>query len=189
VLEREAALRFPIYDANGILLLAQGALINDRLRRLLEVRGISLELQASLKLLQGGQIGLEIPVNKSFITLGRRSDCDLQLASPIVSGHHCRITKSGSAVLLRDLRSANGTFLNGGRLTEVAELKNNDRIRVGHFIFGMQILAALAADSSEGETKLKAWILEDALSTRKPISQNCGTELDFDLHSIAVPEQ
>ena len=105
MLKHGAALRFPIYDANGILLLAQGALINDRLRKILEVRGISLEIQASLKVLQGGQIGLEIPVDKPFINFGRRPDCDLQLASRVVSGHHCRIIKAEFAVLLRDLGS------------------------------------------------------------------------------------
>jgi pSer/pThr/pTyr-binding forkhead associated (FHA) protein len=189
MLEQGAALRFPIYDANGILLLAQGALINDRLRQILEVRGITLEIQASLKLLEGGkslkggQIGLEIPIDKSFIDLGRRPDCDLQLASRVVSGHHCRIIKAGFAVLLRDVGSANGTFLNGMRLTEVTELKNNDQIRVGHFTFKVQILAALAADSNEGKTALKAWLLEETPS-RSPLSQESRTEPEVDLDSM-----
>jgi pSer/pThr/pTyr-binding forkhead associated (FHA) protein len=188
MLEHGAALRFPIYAANGTLLLAQGTLINERLRRLLEVRGISLVLQASLKVLEGGTIGLEIPVKKSFFNLGRRAECDLQLASPVVSGLHCRIIKTEFAVLLRDLKSANGTFLNGRRVEEVAELKNDDQIRVGHFTFRVQIVAALAADSSEGETELKAWLLEDALPARKPISPNTRTELEIDLDRSALPK-
>ena len=187
MLEHGAALRYPIYDAKGTLLLAQGAVINERLRRLLEVRGITLVLQASLKLLEGEPVGLEIPVNKSFINFGRRSECDLQLASPVVSGLHCRIIKTEFAVLLRDLKSANGTFLNGKLLADVTELKNDDQIRVGHFTFRMQILAALAADSTEGETELKAWMLEDALPTRKPLKPISHTELEIDLQRSALP--
>ena len=94
MLKAGAPLRFPIRDAHGVLLLAQGSLVNDRLREILEVRGISLEIQASLKLLQGGEIGLEIPINKPVFNLGRRPECDLQLASHVVSGQHCRIVKS-----------------------------------------------------------------------------------------------
>jgi predicted component of type VI protein secretion system len=187
MLEQGAALRYPVYDAKGTLLLAQGTLINDRLRRLLEVRGISLVLQASLKLVEGESIGLEIPVNKSFINLGRRPECDLQLASPIVSGLHCRIIKTEFAVLVRDLKSANGTYLNGRRLEEVAELKNDDQIRIGNFTFRMQILAALAADSSEGETELTAWLLKDGLTTRTPISPHGSTQLEIDLDRLALP--
>jgi FHA domain len=187
MLEHGAALRYPIYDAKGTMLLAQGAMINERLRRLLEVRGISLVLQASLKLLEGGPSDLEIPVNKPFFNFGRRAECDLQLASPVVSGMHCRIVKTQFAVLLRDLKSANGTYLNGRRLEEVAELKNDDQIRVGNFTFRIQILAALAADSTEGESELKAWLLEDALPTRKPLKPISHTELEIDLNRSTLP--
>jgi hypothetical protein len=186
MLEQGTPLQYPICDANGILLLAQGALINDRLRRILETRGISLEIRASLKVLEGGQVGLEIPVDKPFITFGRRPDCDLQLASRVVSGHHCKIIKAGFAVLLRDLGSANGTFVNGQRLTEVAELRNSDHIRVGQFTFEMQILAALAADSNDGKAALKAWLLEEASPSRNPVSQFGRTETDVDLNSAGL---
>ena len=176
-----AALRFPIRDARGVLLLAQGSLVTDRLRELLEVRGISLEIQACLKVVQGGEIGLEIPVNKPLFTLGRRPECDLQLASHVVSGNHCRITKTKFELLLSDLDSVNGTFLNGERLTKVTELNDSDQIRVGHFIFMTQIFAAVAADSSASETALKTWVLEETSPTRKPTSHYCQTEADFEL--------
>jgi pSer/pThr/pTyr-binding forkhead associated (FHA) protein len=185
MLEVGARLRFPIRDAHGVLLLAQGCLVNERLRGILEVRGISLEIQASLTLVQGGQIGLEIPVNKPVFKLGRRPECELQLASHVVSGQHCRIVKSKFAVLLSDLDSVNGTFLNGRRLSEVTELNDNDQIRVGPFTFKTQIFAALAADSSAGETALKAFVLEETSPTRKPTSQYCRTEPDIDLDALS----
>ena len=183
MLEHGAALRFPIYDANGILLLAQGVLINDRLRRLLEVRGISLAASdVSEAGGEGGQVGLEIPVNKPFINFGRRSDCDLQLYSQVVSGHHCKIIKAEFAVLQGISRSRERHVPERPQAwIDVTELKNGDLIRVGHFVFEVQIHAALAADSSEGETVLNAWILQDSQSTRKPASQYCRTEPDLDL--------
>jgi hypothetical protein len=176
-----AALRFPIRDARGVLLLAQGTPVTDRLRELLEVRGISLEIQVSLKVVQGGESGLEIPVDKMVFTLGRHPECDLQLASHVVSGHHCRITKTRFEVLLSDLASINGTSLNGERLTKITALNHGDQFRVGHFIFNMQIYAAMAADSSAGELALKTWVLEETSPARKPTSPYCRTEPDIDL--------
>ena len=55
MLTQGAALRFPVYDAQGVLLLTQGSMVNDRLRKLLEVRGISLEIQTSLKKVMQGE--------------------------------------------------------------------------------------------------------------------------------------
>jgi hypothetical protein len=185
MLKEGAALRFPIRDARGVLLLAQGSLVNDRLRKVLEVRGISLEIQVSLKVLQGEQIGLEIQVNKPLFLLGRRPECDLQLASHVVSGHHCRIIKTKFEAILSDLNSSNGTFLNGRRLARETELNDNDQIRVGHFIFSTQIFAAMAADSNAGEMALKAWVLEETSATRKPTSQYSRTEADIDLDSLS----
>jgi hypothetical protein len=182
-----APLRFSIRDAHGILLLAQGCLVNERLLGILEVRGIQLEIQASLKLLQGGEVGLEIPINKPVFNLGRRPECDLQLASHVVSGQHCRIVKARFEVILSDLDSSNGTFLNGRRLAKATELNDDDQIRVGHFVFKTQIFAALAADSSVGETALKAWVLEETSPARKPASHNCRTEPDIDLDSFVSP--
>jgi pSer/pThr/pTyr-binding forkhead associated (FHA) protein len=86
------------------------------------------------------------------------------------------------------MKSANGTFLNGCRLEEVAELRNKDHIRIGHFAFEVQILAALAADTHESHTALKAWLLEESASTRKPISQWGRTEVDIDLDRNVSPK-
>ncbi len=177
-------LRYPIRDAQGVLLLGQGARVNDRLREILAVRGISLDIQVSLNVLQGGRIDLEIPVNKSLFRLGRRPDCDLQLASNDVSGHHCWIVQQKFDILIRDLDSSNGTFLNGKRLTRESELTDGDQIRVGHFIFKTQIFAAMAADSAQSENALKVFVLEETSPTRKPASHYCRTEPDIDLDSL-----
>lgn len=182
-----AILRFPIRDAHGLLLLAQGARVNERLRGILEVRGISLEIQATLKVLHGEQIGMEIPVNKPLFKIGRRPECELQLTSHVVSGLHCKIVITKFDVKLTDLDSVNGTILNGCRVTEPTELTDNDQIRIGPFVFQTQIFAALAADSSAGERALSAWVLEATSSDRKPASHFSRTEPDIDLDSFLSP--
>jgi hypothetical protein len=185
MLKNGAQLRFPIKDSRGILLIAQGSAVTERLRQILAIRGISLEIQASLHLLEGGQQGLEIPVNKQLFRIGRRPDCDLQLASHVVSGHHCLIQKRSAGVILKDLQSSNGTFLNGERLDEAdVELNDQDTIRVGHFLFEIRIFAALAAATGAGEQALNAWILEETSSRRKPATPYCPTAPDIDLSFV-----
>jgi ABC transport system ATP-binding/permease protein len=57
------------------------------------------------------------------ITIGRASDNSLILNDPVVSGHHARLTPLGSdRFRVEDLRSTNGTFVNGAQITsEVIE--------------------------------------------------------------------
>ncbi len=49
--------------------------------------------------------------------VGRSLDCTLKIASTQVSRRHCRIVDRDDGVFIEDLGSANGTFLNGSRLT------------------------------------------------------------------------
>lgn len=48
--------------------------------------------------------------------VGSAEDCQLLVAKPSVSSHHCRLSRYGDAFVLEDLGSTNGTFVNGHRL-------------------------------------------------------------------------
>lgn len=66
-----------------------------------------------------------------FLVIGRDETCGITVMDDFVSGRHARIEKKEDGYLLRDLRSRNGTYLNGTRICE-AYLANGDRIRCGH---------------------------------------------------------
>jgi pSer/pThr/pTyr-binding forkhead associated (FHA) protein len=70
------------------------------------------------------------------VTLGRGSDCTLQLPVAGASRRHASVTAREGRVLLRDLGSTNGTYLNGERVVGEAVLGSGDRIRIG----GLEIL-------------------------------------------------
>ena len=67
--------------------------------------------------------------------LGRKSDCTICVPSPRASRAHCRIVKSGGKFYLEDLGAANGTILNGNKITERSPLKNHDKISIGGIDF------------------------------------------------------
>lgn len=69
------------------------------------------------------------------ILIGRAVENDIVIASKRVSRQHARLRREGRAVLLEDLGSANGTFLNDERLAGPVALRDGDRIGVGDVFF------------------------------------------------------
>lgn len=64
-------------------------------------------------------------------TVGRAVENDLVITSKRVSREHARVQRQGRRVVLTDLGSTNGTFLNGERLLTAVELRDGDRVCIG----------------------------------------------------------
>jgi FHA domain-containing protein len=69
--------------------------------------------------------------------LGRSDQADIQLEDQFSSSRHARLLPQGDAVVVEDLGSTNGTYLNGQPLSGPQPLHDGDRIRIGdsEFIF------------------------------------------------------
>jgi hypothetical protein len=63
-------------------------------------------------------------------TLGR-GDVEIRLEDPFASSHHTRISRQGRTLVIEDLGSTNGTYLNEEPLTGPRPLHSGDRIRIG----------------------------------------------------------
>jgi pSer/pThr/pTyr-binding forkhead associated (FHA) protein len=63
--------------------------------------------------------------------LGRDEACDIALEDPLMSGRHARIVALESGVVLEDLGSTNGVYLNGMRVNKRDRLHAGDRIVIG----------------------------------------------------------
>ncbi len=74
-----------------------------------------------------------------FTTIGRDPNCDIYLDNPFVSTRHARLKKRDNRYLIEDIRSKNGTYVNGTRVVE-AELRDKDRIIIGEkeFLFSIE---------------------------------------------------
>jgi adenylate cyclase len=66
--------------------------------------------------------------------LGRHPNNAIQLLDTIVSKEHCILERHGHAMVLRDLGSMNGTFINGHRITGSQPLQHGDEIRMGNTV-------------------------------------------------------
>jgi len=83
-----------------------------------------------LTILEGDEKGKRFLLNKPVIRIGRKG-ADLSLRDPEVSRQHCIIEIYDESVILRDLKSANGSLVNGFLVKEEL-LKDQDRIRLGN---------------------------------------------------------
>lgn len=76
------------------------------------------------------------------LKIGRNQDCDVMIDNLGVSRYHCEITRKGEVCQLRDLKSGNGTYVNGNRVTGVHNLNNGDMISIGKFSLRYEVEAA-----------------------------------------------
>ena len=88
---------------------------------------MSAELE--LKVIREGGLGEVVAVGREPFTIGR-SGADLIVDDVAVSRRHCQLLRQGEAWIVRDLKSSNGTFVNGDKVVE-RPLREGDRVKVG----------------------------------------------------------
>ncbi len=99
---------------------------------------------ACLVVVYGQQLGAKHPLKSGEMIVGRSSQAQLQIDHESVSRRHARIVLTESGVLLSDLGSTNGTYVNDEPITE-RTLAHGDLIKVGR-----TILKYLSTDNIEG---------------------------------------
>jgi len=88
---------------------------------------------ARLTVCEGPNVG-RIYEFRDECTLGRSLEANVRLQDTAVSRKHAKITRKVRGYFLQDLRSGNGTVLNGVLIRSEVQLKPNDRIKLGHII-------------------------------------------------------
>jgi pSer/pThr/pTyr-binding forkhead associated (FHA) protein len=98
-------------------------------------------MQVKLKVLSGSHGGKEINISSEKFLIGRSESCQLRPKSESVSRKHCIIVIKDNKVLIQDLKSRNGTFVNEKRLPydKAKVLKAGDELRIGKLSFELII--------------------------------------------------
>ena len=106
----------------------------------------------------------EIVVERFPFVIGRRTDSDRRLPLSFVSRRHCQFTQTGDQVLVQDLESFNGTFVNGKRASSPLPVQNGDELRLGPCVFRVSMLddtgempapgAGIGSNRSAGSTSI-----------------------------------
>ncbi|GAA0753695.1 MULTISPECIES: FHA domain-containing protein [Clostridium] len=72
---------------------------------------------------------------RGSITIGRREGNTIKLDDQYASGNHAKIIVKNNEIVIEDLNSTNGIFINDERINEFAKIRANDKIRIGSAIF------------------------------------------------------
>jgi hypothetical protein len=97
------------------------------------------------------------------IVVGRSSDLDMVLVEEMVSRKHARIAYEGDAIVIEDLGSTNGTFVNGEKIKR-AQLKEGDRVLIGTSI--LKVIVVEGPPSEQGRPNLEVVAAQRRTSPR-----------------------
>ena len=130
---------------------------------------------AILRVLSGDETGRVMPLSEERTILGRHPNCQVVLDNASVSRHHAQILESHGTFYLEDLRSRNGTFLNGQQLDGRTLLSDGDQIRVCDIVVGFQLRNDLPPSSLI--LKTDSITGDDPNSTRETLVRSTTAEM------------
>ena len=81
-------------------------------------------------LVEMGKSGTRYALEENEITIGRGTSGQIRLKDPKISRAHARITLQGGQLIIEDLKSAHGVFINGQKIEKI-EIKDGDQIQLG----------------------------------------------------------
>ncbi|HVV16530.1 MAG TPA: GGDEF domain-containing protein, partial [Polyangia bacterium] len=90
--------------------------------------------EACLVVIYGSELGKKYNLNASSMVIGRSSKCDIQIDQESISRNHSKIVNTGKSILVRDLGSTNGTYVNDEPVDEYV-LRDGDLLKIGRTIF------------------------------------------------------
>lgn len=129
---------------------------------------------------------MEFHLSDQPITIGRSPDADIVLLDEKISRIHCGIRLWDGDFYLKDLKSKNGTFVNGERV-EVAKLRSSDTVRIGSSNFNFEQDPEVGQDTAlqdineqmdmgKGYTTILREIVDDVEENKKEDEQAIAPE-------------
>jgi two-component system, cell cycle response regulator len=95
---------------------------------------VAINRQPMLVVLHGPLLGKTFTIEQPVLTIGRSSQCDIQIEDDNVSRKHAEINFRDGLVWLTDLQSTNGSYVNSKRVSEIP-LNDGDLVLIGRVLF------------------------------------------------------
>ena len=94
----------------------------------------------------------EFAIFSGGAVIGRAPEVDIRLDSPRVSRHHARLTLGDAGIVIEDLGSRNGTFVNDSRIEGPTPIQSGAALRIGGFRLLLRVADALLSETELDET-------------------------------------
>ena len=112
---------------------------------------------AILQVLKGMTPGQQFTLEGEKAILGRHPDCDIVLDVGAVSRQHAQILQIDADFYVEDLKSRNGTFVNGEQIHDRRLLEDNDRIKICDLLFTFHREQAACASPADDRSGRSGW--------------------------------
>jgi len=96
-----------------------------------------------LEIVEGPGAGRQVPID-GRAEIGREDSAALMLKDPLVSRHHAIVEPTAGGLVVEDLGSLNGTFVNGNQIHSATVIRPDDQLLVGVTVFELRTRAAVA---------------------------------------------
>ena len=134
----------------------------------------------------GGELGRRHPLERAETLLGRLSTADVHVEDTSVSRRHASVVNNGKALLVRDLHSTTGTYVNE-QLVDERQLFEGDVLRVGRATFRLLFVAPTPAPTPVTDTMtglLGAEQILAELDGAVGLARRRGEQLSFALAGV-----
>lgn len=95
-------------------------------------------MKKTLLILTGKHKGRTLTLTSDVVVIGRDPLANIRVNSTEVSRKHCEIRVQGDKLIVKDLGSRNGTFIDGDIIFDEAELKPGQTLHIGTMVFELQ---------------------------------------------------
>jgi ABC transport system ATP-binding/permease protein len=114
------------------------------------------------------RVFLNRPFDRPQIVIGRGDECEVQLDGLLISTQHARISHSGGILVIEDLNSTNGTYVNGQRITGRRQLPAEDVVQIGPFLLRANLQRGITVFDTRAKTRI------DVVRITKEVSNRSG---------------
>ncbi len=115
---------------------------------------------AKLVVASGKSAGRSIALKHGKLVIGRAEECDVRPLGDEVSRRHCAVVEEAGSVTVEDLKSRNGTYVNGVRIAAKVTVADGDIVRVGPLELKVSC-AVPAAATAPPLDDVSRWLMAD----------------------------
>jgi len=122
-----------------------------------------------LVMVDGEQPGRRFLVGAAPVTLGRVAPCDVVIVDSQISRAHCSVEGNGAELVVTDLGSTNGTFVDGKRIAGSARIPHGGTLRIGRQVFRHELRIrreVVAAEQLDSDLAAARSYVDSQLSAR-----------------------
>jgi pSer/pThr/pTyr-binding forkhead associated (FHA) protein len=113
---------------------------------------------AKLVVASGKSAGRSIALKHGKLLIGRAEECDVRPLGEEVSRRHCAMVEEAGGLTVEDLKSRNGTYVNGVKITAKVTVADGDIVRVGPLELKVSCAVPAAAPVVDDVSR---WLMAD----------------------------